>query len=212
MWTNRLLRLLLAGVLCTTYSSAQTKAEIAEADRLLRDGAERFLDAVKDLTPEQWNAKVPLINHSIGEEAEHIALSENDLQKVILQAMQSSPVPGSAARLAGKQKTIHEVILGDDTAENFSSPNKIANKQELMEYFPLVHKKLLAIWEQSKEGEMGDHIYVHPLDKVGELNALHWFYYIAYHRERHIRQIEAIKTHPDFPGQQQSAQAEAARR
>jgi len=207
MRKNRLARLLWAGVLCATCVSAQTKAEIAEVDAMLRDGAKRFLAAVENLTPEQWNAKMPLINHSIGEEAEHIALSENDLQKIILQAMQAAPVPGSAERLAGKQKTLHEVILGDDLAENFKSPNKIANKTELMEYFPLVHKKLITLWEQTQQREMGDHIYKHPLDKVGELNAMHWFYYIAYHRERHIRQIEAIKIHPDFPGQRQSAQA-----
>ena len=109
--------------------------------------------------------------------------------------------------MAGKKKVIHEVILGDDSAENFRSPNKIANKAELMEYFPLVHKKLIGLWEQSQNQEMGDHVYKHPLDKIGELNALQWFYYIAYHRERHIRQIEAIKIHPDFPGQKQSAQA-----
>jgi hypothetical protein len=201
------LRLACVVALAATTVSAQTKAEYAEADKMLRDGAKRFLAAVEGLSAEQWNAKPPLINHSIGEEAEHIALSENDLQSVILKAMQSAPVEGAGERLAGKKKVIHEVILGDDRAENFKSPNKIANKAELMEYFPLVHKKLIGLWEQSQNQEMGDHVYKHPLDKIGELNALQWFYYIAYHRERHIRQIEAIKAHPDFPGPKQSAQA-----
>lgn len=199
-------RLLSLALLCAVALSAQTKAEIAEADKLLRGGAERFLALVEGLSSEQWNAKVPLIPHSIGEEAEHIALSENDLQSVILQAMQAAPVEGSAERLAGKEKKIYEVILGDDKAENFKSPNKIANKAELMEYFPLVHKKLIALWEQSQERKMGDHVYKHPLDKIGELNAMQWFYYIAYHRERHIRQIEAILSHPDFPGAHKTAE------
>ncbi|MBI1356031.1 MAG: hypothetical protein GC160_16950 [Acidobacteria bacterium] len=205
MRKTSLARLLLAGLCCVAGLSAATKEEIAEVDKLLRDGSDRFLALVKDLSPEQWNAKVPLIQHSIGEEAEHIALSENELQQVVLQAMQAAPAPGAAERLKGKQAKLKEVMLGKDAAENFQSPNKIANKAELLEYFPLVHKKLIAMWDSTKEREMDEHVYVHPLPKVGELNALQWFYYIALHRERHIRQIEAIKSHPDFPGQTQSA-------
>ena len=88
-------RFLFVGALCVGAVSAQTKADYAEADKMLRDGAKRFLAAVEGLSAEQWNAKPPLINHSIGEEAEHIALSENDLQTVILQAMQAAPVAGA---------------------------------------------------------------------------------------------------------------------
>ena len=197
---NAFARLLCASLLCLAPAAAQTKAEIAEADKLLRDGSKRFLAVVEGLTPEQWNAKVGTMQHSIGEEAEHIALSENDLQSVILQAMQAAPVPGSTERLAGKQKTIHDVLLGEESAENYKSPNKIASKSELMEYYPLVHKKLIALWEQSKDKPMGEHVYEHPSEKIRDLNALHWFYYIAYHREKHIRQIEKLKAHPDFPG------------
>ena len=205
MRNRSLAGLLVAGLLCVATSPAQTKQEIAEVDKLLRDGSERFLALVRDLTPEQWNAKVPLIQHTIGEEAEHIALSENELQQVVLYAMQAAPVPGAGERLKGKQDQVKEVLLGKDAAENFQAAGKIANKAELLEYFPIVHKKLIAMWESTKEKDMSDHVYMHPLPKVGELNALQWFYYIALHRERHIRQIEALRTHPDFPGQKQSA-------
>lgn len=182
---------------------AQTEAEIAEVRAALERGADRFLEVIADLDEEQWKFKGAGIAHSLGEEAEHIALSENDLQRVITTALKSEPNAAVAEALDGKEEELEEIMLGEEAAEAYKAPGKIINKAEVTEFFQAAHAKLLRLLESSEN--LSRHVYKHPKSKIGELTALQWFYYIAYHRERHVRQIEAIMAHPDFPGRVQSA-------
>ncbi len=199
--------LLLAGVLGAPVSGlAQTKADYDKVQKMLDDGKARFLALVNKVTEEQWNAHAPGIRHSIGEEAEHIALSENELQQVVLSSLRSPEQPAAPQRLKGKVAVIEEVLLGKDAvAEAFDPPKKIVNREELLEFYGAANRKLMALLASSRDKQLGQHVYVHPNDKIGELTGLQWFYYIAYHRERHIRQIEALLVHPAIPGSVQSA-------
>lgn len=196
---------LLASALAATPSpaAAQTAAEIAEARAVLERGAARFREVINGLNEEQWNFRGSGIAHTPGQEAEHIALSENDLQRVINNAMKSEANAAVAEALAGKQEELKEIMLGEDAAEAYKAPGKIINKAEVNEFFDAAHAKLMRLLDSSEN--LSQHVYTHPVDKIGDLTALQWFYYIAYHRERHVRQIEAIMAHPDFPGRVQSA-------
>ena len=198
--------LLLSGAIAAPLS-AQTKADFDKIQKILEDGKKRFLELIDKTTDEQWTARAPGIRHSIGEEAEHIALSENELQQVVTAALKSPEQPAAVERLKGKDEVVHEVLLGKDAvAEAFDSPGKIVNREELLEFYGAANRKLMNLLESTRESPLAKHVYVHPNDKIGELNALQWFYYIAYHRERHIRQIEALLTNPAIPGSVQSAQ------
>ena len=206
MSSFRLPPALLLACLAAAPLCAQTKAEFDKVQKILEDGKKRFLELIDKTTDEQWNARAPGIRHSIGEEAEHIALSENDLQQVVLGSLRSPEQPAAVERLKGKVATIQEVLLGEDAvAEAFDSQGKIVNRTELLEFYGAANRKLMALLESSREKPMAKHVYVHPNDKIGELNGLQWFYYIAYHRERHIRQIEALLVHPAIPGSVQTA-------
>lgn len=189
-----------------SFASAQTKAELDKIAKILDDGKKHFLELVNKVTDEQWNAHAPGIRHSIGEEAEHIALSENELQQVILAALRSPEQPAAPERLKGKVAVIEEVLLGKDAvAEGYDPPKKLINRGEVLEFYAAANRKLTALLESSRETPIAQHVYVHPNEKIGELNGLQWFYYIAYHRERHIRQMEALLVHPAIPGSTQSA-------
>ena len=198
-----LLVCLLAG---SSTAAAQTKAEFDKAAKLLDDGKKRFLELINKVNEEQWNAHAPGIRHSIGEEAEHIALSENELQQVILASLRSPEQPAASERLKGKIALIEEVLLGKDAvAEAYTPPKKLINRDEVLEFYGAANRKLTALLDSSRDKPMAQHVYEHPNGKVGELSGLQWFYYIAYHRERHIRQIEALLVHPAIPGSTQSA-------
>ena len=68
---------LLAGVLALAAPAfAQTQAEIDKVAEVLADGAGRFRELANSLSDEQWNFKGQGVLHTIGEEAEHIALSD----------------------------------------------------------------------------------------------------------------------------------------
>ncbi|MEZ5364842.1 MAG: DinB family protein [Bryobacterales bacterium] len=202
----RLFSCFLAAGLLAASAPAQTKADYDKIEKLLNDGKEEFLNLLDKVTEEQWNVHAPNIRHSIGEEAEHIALSENDLQQVILGALRSPEQPAAPQRLAGKLDVVREVLLGKDAvAEAYKPPKKIINKAEVLEFYTAGNRKLMALLESCRDKPLAQHVYVHPSAKIGELDGLQWFYYIAYHRERHIRQIEALLKNPAIPGAVQSA-------
>lgn len=164
----------------------------------------RFMKLIETVRDDQWSVRVSGIAHTIGEEVEHIALSENDLAQIVDRALGKAAEPGASERLAKKEETVHDILLGEDaTAERFKYQDKIADRRDLMEFYPPAHERLMHKLDDSEN--LGQHVYRHPNRKIGELTAVQWLYYIAYHRERHVRQIEAILAHPDLPGSRQSA-------
>lgn len=182
-------------------AGAQSRKDKDEIAKLLEAGQREFLDLIEPLDEKQWNFRTPTIRHTVGEEAEHLALSENELQRVIRDAKSD---PEAARALTDKQEQVKEILLNpDEPAENFKPLSKLINKSEVLEFYGQAYRKLMRLLESSEN--LNERVYKHPNDKIGELNGLQWFYYIAYHRSRHIEQIRAVMAHPDFPGRVQSA-------
>jgi DinB superfamily len=195
-------------VLCCTAMSpsvyAQEAADKAKVQALLEKSAQEFLAAIDDVNEQQWSFKGNGLRHSIGEEAEHVCFAEQELQRVILSALKSPADPKRAAELKGKEEKVRTLMLdAEKGAENFEARGRLNSKLEVLEYFPQAHKKLLQLLAGSKD--LSTHIYKHPSKKYGDLTALQWFYYVAYHKERHVKQIEAIKAHADYPGRVRTA-------
>jgi hypothetical protein len=112
-----------------------------------------------------------------------------------------------AAELKGKEGTVRKLMLeATKGAENFRPDGRLNSKLEVLEYFGMAHKKLLQLLADAQELET--HIYKHPSKDYGELTGLQWFYYIAYHKMRHSKQIEAIKSNADYPGRVRKAAVE----
>ncbi len=208
----RLSALLLPALLCTAMSLpvyAQEEAAKAKVQALLEKSAKEFLDAINDVNEQQWDFKGNGVRHSIGEEAEHVCFAEQELQRVIISALKSPADPKRAAALKGKEETVRALMLeGEKSPENFEPRGRLNSKLEVLEYFPQAHKKLMALLAGSKD--LSTHIYKHPSKKYGDLTALQWFYYVAYHKERHVKQIEAIKAHADYPGRVRTARLESS--
>ena len=95
----RLLNLAILASILTVPALAQTDAQREAAAKLLDEGKERFLELIESVTEEQWNFRVATAAHTIGEEAEHIALSENELPRVVQQALRKAPNPAKAKSL-----------------------------------------------------------------------------------------------------------------
>lgn len=190
----------LAVLLAPVRVDAQTQADIDKVAKLLEDGGKRFLTLVAEVTDEQWDFRVPGIKHTLGEEIEHIALSESDLQRTVDRALKSPARPG--AEDAAKIDEMRDYFLGaETTAENFKGQNKIVNRSELEEFFPPAHSRLLKLLRGSQN--LSEHFY--RTGKFGRLSGLQLFYYVAFHRERHMRQMEALQSHPDMPGSKMTA-------
>jgi uncharacterized damage-inducible protein DinB len=187
--------------------NSQSKGAI---EALLKQSAKEFLAAIDNVSSEQWNFKAGNLRHTIGEEAEHICFSEQELQKVITAALKGDNAAAKGAELKGKEQKVRELMLdAAKGAENFKARGRINSKLEVLEYFAAAHDKLLKLLAGAQE--LDTHIYKHPNKDYGELTARQWFYYVAYHKQRHVKQIEAIKAHPDYPGRVRKASLELPR-
>ncbi len=185
-------------------AAAQNKAKVESLKKELRDSADEFVKLIAPLSDEQWNFKSPKIRHTIGNEAEHIALSENDLQRVIQKALTADAEPAKAKELAGKEGKIKDLMLNPARpAESYKPAGRLNSKAEIQEFFPRAHRNLMELIETSSDLET--HVYKHPNKTYDDLTALQWFYYIVYHKRRHIEQIRTIMALPDFPSASASA-------
>jgi hypothetical protein len=122
------------------------------------------------------------------------------LQRVLIKALEREAKPEKAKELVGKHKQVYDALMDrEKPAEHFKPPNTLRSKAEVLEYINTAHRKLMSVAEAKRQFDV--HIYTHPSKSIGDLNGVQWFYYIAYHKMRHMKQIETVMAHPDFPGQ-----------
>jgi hypothetical protein len=122
--------------------------------------------------------------------------------------MGSAAAPEKAAALKGKEKKVRELMLGSGkSAENFQPRGRLNSKLEVLEYFNLAHEKLIKLFDSIQD--LDSHIYGHPAERYGDLTVRQWFYYIAYHKQRHVEQIAAVKANADYPGRVRKTSLEA---
>jgi vacuolar-type H+-ATPase catalytic subunit A/Vma1 len=178
---------------------AQDAAQIEAARKTMEEAGKKFLGLIQGLTAEQWNFKPATGRHSIGEEAEHIALAENDLQQVIQQVMESPKNLEMAKKLAGKEKKVRDLMLSANTnPENFKSPEKLKTLPEVLEYFNRAHGRALKALVSTPD--LSAHVLNHPHPDYRSLTAYQWYFYVAYHNLRHCKQIEEVMAEAKFPG------------
>ncbi len=186
----------LGGFAASGRARAQTEARIDAVAELLDEGKERFLGLIRSVRDSEWNLLIPPFRHAIGEEAEHVALSENALQTQVTAALAEGPRPTLAAPLKGKEEMLRK-FFAENTAENFFPRKTLITLPEVLEYYGKANRKLMRLLADS-EG-LDEAVHEHPSREIGYLTGLQWFYYIAYHRRLHSDRIEAIMGHEDFP-------------
>lgn len=195
--TSRLIPAVLLLQLCVFPAVAETSVELKDAEETLRAAGEKFLAVLDRIDDVYWDFKPTGFRHTIGEEAEHVALTQQGLQQTVLKALNNPNEPEKAKALAGKEQFLKEHMLDpNNPAENFKYRNKLRSKAEVIEYFTMAQKKALDLLERAPNPEV--RIFKHPNDTYGELTALQWFYYIAYHCERHTNWIQKMIDHPEF--------------
>lgn len=184
------------GLVAAGRPPSRAAAQTAAVEKLLNDGKERFLKRIQAVNDSEWNLRINQFPHTIGEEAEHVALSENDLQRVVEEALLQGPRPTLAEPLKGKEEMLRE-FFADSAAENYRPQKTLINIPEVLEYYGKANRSLMKLLVRSDD--LDETVYEHPNDEIGYLTGRQWFYYIAYHRLRHIEQIEAVMSHEDFP-------------
>jgi hypothetical protein len=184
-------------------ASAQqlSDADKAKALELLESSKKDVLDAVKDLSPAQWNFKAAPEKWSIAECMEHIAAAEDYIRGMITEKIMQAPaVPGrdvekiDAAIIASVPDRTNKV----QAPEPLRPTNRFGSPQGSIDHF----LKTRAETEEFLKRTPG--LRDHAVDSPRGPDAPKWDAYefillIGAHSERHTNQIKEVKADPNFP-------------
>ena len=194
-----------------TLGSAAT---LAFAQPLTKDERERglselqatrklFLESVAGLSEAQWNFKPAPEVWSVGEVAEHIAVSEDTIFGLITEKIMKGPAePDKKAEVQGKDQIILEKVV--DRSVKVQAPevlrptHRFASQQALVDHFKESRDRTIAYVEGTQD-ELRSHFGDHPLLKT--MDGYQWVLLLSAHSHRHTLQIEEVKANPNFPKQ-----------
>jgi hypothetical protein len=159
-----------------------------------------FIEALAPVSTAQWNFKPAPDRWSVGEIAEHIALSEDMIYSLITEEIVKSPAdPGKKAAPPVTDAYVHERDL--DRSHKAKAPEYLIpthrwkDKEELLAVFLKSRGRSIAYLQDTRE-DLRVHFQPSP---IGTLDAFQWFLFMSSHTERHLKQMEEVKLDPNYP-------------
>ena len=183
------------------FAQTLTDGERGRALSELQGTRKLFLDAVAGLSDAQWNFKPDARTWSIGECAEHIALSEDELLAMVTDKIMKSPAePARKAEAKGRDETVLKTVA--DRSKKAQAPpsltpsHKWKSRQELIEHFKQSRDRTLD-YVRTTPDSLRSHFA--PNGAMGTLDAYQYILLISAHTGRHVEQINEVKANPKYP-------------
>ncbi len=199
---NKLLIVSLAlSIALPAFAEPLTQGERERAMSELHATRKQFLDSVAGLSDAQWSFKPAPDVWSVAEVAEHIAVSEDTILKLVTdQVMKTPAAPEKKPEVHGKDQLVLEKAV--DRSMKFKAPEMLRptrrwpTQQALTDHFKESRDKTIAYVENTPD-DLRDHFLEHPAFKL--LDGYQWILLISAHSHRHTLQIEEVKANPNFP-------------
>lgn len=196
-------RILISSVLLAATLAAEplTQRERDFAMSYMHATRKQFLDSVAGVSQTQWTFKPAPEVWSIAEVAEHIALSEDSLFDLATKKILASPAdPSKKAGAADKDEWLLKALVNRSqkaTAPEFLRPtHRWKTKDELVAHFRQSRDRNIE-YLKTTEADLRSHFGPHPVFK--DLDAYQWLLLVAGHSERHILQLNEVKTAAGYP-------------
>jgi hypothetical protein len=173
-----------------------TPAERRHAGRYLRQSRQALENAVQGLSDDQWNFKPAAEAWSIAENIEHLVLVEQMVEGIL------SRLPESAVAIAWRDDgEIETQVLAfvRDRALKYPAPPDSLPAGSWTPAGAL--GRFLVAREHTEEllQTPGLRENVIPMGPVGPLDGYEWLLAVAAHTDRHVAQIQELKSNPEFP-------------
>lgn len=197
-------RLVTALLLMLFFGSTAGAQSLAQADReravkYLETTRKNILAATEGLSEAQWNFKPAPDRWSVAEVTEHIAASEDMLFGLTTEKVMKAP-----PRPEGEDvKAIDEMVLTrvSDRTNKVQAPeplrptNRYGSPEAALKHFVESRDRTIAFLQKT------DDLRAHAIDSAlgKKLDAYQWILFISAHSERHTKQINEVKTDPNFP-------------
>lgn len=188
------------GAALVAFAGALTEAEREFGLEHLEKSRQGLLDATRGLSEAQWNFKESPERWSVAEIVEHLALSEDALRRLIVEQVMKTPAL-TEPRADVEETDAQVVSRVGDRSRRFRAPQEVrptgrfGSPQETLKYFLDTRAKTLALLKTTPG------LRAHALEApVGmKLDAYQWILYISAHTVRHTKQLEEVKSDPNFP-------------
>ena len=188
-------------LLLATPVSAQEVTQ-AEKDRTLRymeSTKANVLEATKGLSEAQWNFKPAPDRWSVAQVMEHIAVSEDFIRDNLVNEKVMVSPQGQSDRDVKKIDEAVMTMIPDRThkvqaQEPVLPRNRFGSPEESVKHF-LESRATTEQYLRTTAG-LRDHVMDGP---VGKMDGYEFILFIAAHCERHTKQIQEVKTDPNFP-------------
>ena len=181
-------------------AQAWTETERQEALEVLEASARDFREAVEGLSPAQWSFQEAPDRWSIGQVAEHLAITEGVIGGIL-----ASIGSGPRATVDAEQRAALDMMIREglkDRTQRFQAPEVVApppearSSEDVMGAFK-EGRKGVAEFVRSTDLDLRSRTSAHPA--FGEIDGHQWVLLITSHVWRHLDQIEEIKANADYP-------------
>jgi DinB superfamily len=201
----RFLLVLCVGFTCHASLASEdpnmTAEDRAKVIKLLNDSQKHTLDLIEGLSEEQLKFKASPEKWSVLDVAEHIFLAEGLLFGAVEGALAAKENPEWETKTKGKTEFLERVMVSRDrkasAPENIKPSGKLT-RDEVIAKLKESRARTLKFAEETKL-PLKAHTLDHPFPVFNTLNAYQWLIYIPLHNIRHNKQIEEVKSDPNFP-------------
>ncbi|MEL6811668.1 MAG: DinB family protein [Bacteroidota bacterium] len=183
------------------FSTTQgiTKEERTAAVKELNATKNHLNSALLGLSEGQLNFKSGPNTWSIAECVEHMVISEENIFGMLQGALQTPADPSKRDEVVMTDKNLMALIIDRSnkvkTSKPFEPTGQYGTHRETYEAFKEKRAHTIQFVKTTTE-DLRNHYTQLPF---GTIDGYQVLIFMSGHTERHIRQIEEVKNHPDFP-------------
>ena len=200
--SQRLARIGLLVVALLSASVARAQELTADKERAmqyLESTKKNIVEATRGLSTAQWNFKAGPDRWSVAEVMEHIAAAEDLIRGMIIEKAMKGGPPEPGRDL--KKIDDGVVAMIPDRSHKAQAPdalkptNRFASPEGSLKHF--LESRAQTEEFLNNTPDLRQHVTDSPLGT--KLDAYEWVLFLAAHSERHLKQIQEVKSDPNFP-------------
>ncbi|WP_411029101.1 DinB family protein [Spongiimicrobium sp. 3-5] len=185
------------GVLETGLTDMEREFAIKEMSKT----QDHLLSTVAGLSEVQLSFKPDSTAWSISECVEHLAISENAFDQMLQGSLQAPADPAKRNEVKMTDEQLLGIITDRSkkvkTRESFEPTGKFGSHEETLKAFTAKRAEHIE-YVKSTEDELRYHYGQLPF---GTIDAYQVLLFMSGHTERHIKQMEEVKAHENFPSE-----------
>lgn len=181
------------------YAQPLTQQERDSLLKHLDQTRQAFLDSIAGLSDAQWTFKAGPDRWSIAEVAEHIAISETTILRLVTDQIMKGPVVPRSPDPVSDEKLLAGLL---DRTSKFQAPemlrpsNRWPTRDALTKDF-LAAREKTATYVKTTTDDVHGHAGPHPVFKM--LDGYQWVLLLSGHSARHTAQIQEVKASAGYP-------------